>query len=34
LWRHHRFLTGHASWTAGVKVGAGWGGNTVEVFAT
>ena len=34
LWRHHGFLTGEGSWTPGVKVGTGWGGNMVAVFAT
>ena len=34
LWRHHGFLTGAATWTSGIKVGNGWGGGMLEVFAT
>ena len=34
MWRHHGFLTGEGSWTAGVQVGTGWGGNMVAVFST
>jgi hypothetical protein len=34
LWRHHGFLTGDGSWTPAAKVGTGWGGRMVAVFAT
>jgi hypothetical protein len=34
MWRHHGFLTGEDSWTPGERVGHGWGGRMVAVFAT